>query len=70
MIIDNPQQALEKLKPHGYRGPNRLWSEQSGAGGKVKANAKRFKRPINPTSPSSSGSLMPLGTGSQGMIGV
>lgn len=59
MIIPNQKQALEQLRPHGYRGPNRLMSERSGSGGKIKAEAKRFPRPITvaghvsspPTSP-------------------
>ena len=59
MIIPNQKQALEQLKPHGYRGPNRLLSETSGPGGKIKANAKKFPRHITiaghvsspPTSP-------------------
>ena len=41
MIIPNQKQALEELKPHGYRGPNRLLPETSGPGGKVKAGAGR-----------------------------
>jgi hypothetical protein len=41
MIIPNQKQALEELKPHGYRGPNRLLSERSGPGGKIKAGAGR-----------------------------
>jgi len=57
MIIPNQKQALEELKPHGYRGPNRLLSERSGSGGKIKA--KKFPRHITiaghvsspPTSP-------------------
>ena len=57
MIIPNQKQALERLRPHGYRGPNRLMSERSGSGGKIKSS--RFPRPITaagnvsapPTSP-------------------
>ena len=41
MIIPNQKQALEQLKPHGYRGPNRLLSERSGPGGKIKAGTGR-----------------------------
>ena len=41
MIIPNQKQALEELKPHGYRGPNRLLSERSGPGGKIKAGTGR-----------------------------
>ena len=45
--IQNQQQALENIRPHGYRGPNRLMAtESSGSGGKIKS--KRYPRPITP----------------------
>jgi hypothetical protein len=47
--IQNQQQAAANLKPHGYRGPNRLMSaELSGSGGKVKSKRYVKPRPITP----------------------
>jgi hypothetical protein len=68
MIIPNQKQALEQLRPHGYRGPNRLMSERSGSGGKVKAHANKFPRPITAAGSVHSGGITALGAkGSHGM---